>query len=256
MEEIDVEKMRAEARGRAGVSFDPRLKSFVACITIAGSKRYLGKYPTADAAERAYQLAKENRPIVQRDAKGNSFRAAFDVFAETAATVKDGLYTYLRPGQIFTAPDGQQYCLRRADWMYKNKKRQRTYIWASVCRCCGAVYETLTLAHLKSVPAMVRTCAAHRRMQFDKTKIWPAPRDWSVGPRVETKRPAEKSYVPRPSDYNPHDLTNVEITRAGDIMSTQAKRGMTEQQLDVLEDAAHDRVFAERVATPSNSDLV
>lgn len=193
MDQNHVEKQRARAHAIKGVTYDPRIDRFFAMIMIDGQRQYLGSYVEAEEAGRAYEAAREGRPRRVRSTAADSFKSVYAEFESHAPKIQVGTYRHLKPGLIFTAPDGQRYCLRRTDFIRSGKRRLAINVWASRCRICGEVFEGTTRANAQTVTGMLRTCETHRKQQFDKSKLWPDPEFWGVGQKMKPQNKIEES---------------------------------------------------------------
>lgn len=150
-----------------GVSYDARIRKYVAVIRINGKRIYLGSFEDAEDAAAAHALARHDNPI-RRGGKdgGPTFAEAYDEFLERERARSGSKLGVLQPGAEFTAPSGQHYFLVKIDTIQHPKMEKVKWVyyrWHSNCSECKADFITSTRYGRRSVNGMTRTCAKHRK---------------------------------------------------------------------------------------------
>lgn len=163
--ENTLEQKRAEARKFKGVSYDARTGKYTSEIVVRGERRYLGSFDTAPQAADAYLAVRSDEPVERRAAETNTFEIAFSKFLEGCQRTEP--YNNIATGEVFVAPDGQQYRVVGVEFYRKKGSKSKRvawmfYRWETHCRVCGLPFITKTTVRAKTVTGMTRNCLAHR----------------------------------------------------------------------------------------------
>lgn len=147
-----------------GVTYDNRIKKFVAYIQRGKKRIRLGTFETASAAAVAYVKARAAQPVSRKRVGAYAtIDACWQDFVKQADRDEKG---HVVVGNIFVgpAPDEQPYELVEID--VRNGKRGVWvfYHWEAACAFpgCPERFETTTRGRAKHLRGMTRTCPLHR----------------------------------------------------------------------------------------------
>jgi len=146
---------RSLAKKHRGVSYDARRDAFVAEMYTDGARKWLGAYPSAEAAFSAYTLARDAEPRSPgRRPVDGAFAKVWAAFREQCNGGDPAEY------DVFVYDD-QYYTFVRVTFRRVNGKQWAFYEFSSQCKTCGEAFYTLVSP--ATARGISRNCEEHRK---------------------------------------------------------------------------------------------
>lgn len=192
---MGVEQKRELAKTLRGVSYDARTDRFTAEIILAGERKWLGSYHTAQEAADAYVEAAALRP--KREKSQTAFAEAYAKFRQDHGGDRA---TPLEGAELVY--DGQVFVFVGLIWRKVRGVKYAFFAWDGACQTCGAGYRTMTPAPVSVAKGITRNCHSHTNTG-GRARVKPP-----VRPTVEA---VAKQPPSQPSAMSEHIAGKVEV---------------------------------------------